>query len=116
MMNREDIITYIDFTCPKCQKEQSVSSKCIQCGYLFPLIYISEEIKKEAKEIIDKFAKALEKVSIEEARVERDEDRRIEKEGEAEEAELNSDFRKIMLENAPDKNDDCIVAEKGEWV
>jgi len=70
------------------------------------------EIKKQAKEVIDNFAKSLEKIKIEEARVERGEDRREEKEGE----EGDGDFRKIMFENAPKKRDECIEAEKGGWV
>jgi Asp-tRNA(Asn)/Glu-tRNA(Gln) amidotransferase C subunit len=69
-------------------------------------------IKKQAKEIMDNFASALEKVKVEESRVEREEDRR--KEGNGEEAD--SDFRKIMLENAPEKDEDCIKAEKGGWL
>jgi Asp-tRNA(Asn)/Glu-tRNA(Gln) amidotransferase C subunit len=71
-----------------------------------------EEIKKQAKEIMDNFASALEKVKVEEGRVEREADRREEKRGE----EADSDFRKIMFENAPEKEGDCIKAEKGGWV
>ncbi len=71
-----------------------------------------EEIKKQAKEIIDKFARALEKVKVEEARVERDEDRRVEREG----VSCDNDFRKIMFENAPEKENECIKAEKGGWL
>lgn len=70
-----------------------------------------EEIKKQAKDIIDSFVSELEKIEIEEENVERDEDRRQEKEL----SEPDSDFRKIILENAPDKKGDCIVAEKGKW-
>lgn len=73
-----------------------------------------EAIKKQAKDILDNFVTALEKVKAEDVRVEREEDRR--KERESEESELNSDFRKIMLENAPKTKDDCIEAEKGGWV
>ena len=71
-----------------------------------------EEIKKQAKDIIDNFARALEKVKVEEVRVERDEDRR--KEGEGKKAD--SDFRKIMFENAPKTKDECVEAEKGSWL
>ena len=90
-----------------------------------------EEIKKQAKEIIDNFARALEKVKVEEVRVKREEDRRQEKEGQG----ASSDFRKIMFENfrnkdisdsarksikdfrhAPEKEGECIKAEKGGWV
>ena len=71
-----------------------------------------EEIRKQAKDILGKFVGALEKVKVEEARVEREEDRRQEKEG----LEGNSNFRKIMLENAPQKSGECIEAEKGGWL
>jgi len=71
-----------------------------------------EEIKLQAKRIIDKFSKALEKVSVEETRVEREEDRRQEKEGE----EADSEFRKIMFENAPKKSGEYVEAEKGSWL
>ncbi len=71
-----------------------------------------EKIKKEAKRILDKFAKALEKVKEkDEYFVERDEDRR--KEGDGKEGE--SDFRKLFFENAPNKNKDFILAERGNW-
>jgi len=71
-----------------------------------------EQIRKQAKEILDKFSRALEKVSVEETRVEREEDRREEKEGE----EGNSDFRKIMFENAPKRKGEFLEAEKGGWL
>jgi len=78
-----------------------------------------EEIKKQAKEIMDNFASALEKVKVEEARVEREEDRRKEKailsQKESKESE-SEEFRKIMFENAPEKAGDCIKAEKGGWL
>ena len=70
-----------------------------------------DTIKKQAKEILDKFSKALEKVKIEEAKVERPEDRRQEKDG----GEADPEFRKIMFQNAPETKDDCIQGEKGEW-
>jgi len=69
-------------------------------------------IQKEAREILDKFAKALEKIKdIPDSFVEREEDRREEKEGK----EPNSDFRKIFFENAPATKKDSIQAEKGGW-
>ena len=71
------------------------------------------EIEESAKEILDKFANALEGISIEEARVERENDRREE---EKEAVVPDKDFRKIMLENAPRKKNDCIEAEKGGWI
>lgn len=71
-----------------------------------------EEIRKEAKEILDKFAKALAVVKdIPDSFVERDEDRRKEREGE----KPDEDFRKIFFENAPATKKECIEAEKGGW-
>ena len=75
-----------------------------------------KEIEKSAKEILDKFALALEKAGIkeaEESRVEREEDRREEAK---ESIPPDKDFRKIMLENAPKTKNNCIEAEKGGWV
>ena len=71
-----------------------------------------EEIKKQAKKIMDDFAAALEKAGVKEevVFVEREEDRREEKD-EAYDAE----FREIMLKNAPEVKDDFLIAEKGEW-
>ena len=69
-----------------------------------------EAIKKQAKTILDRFAKALEGIKTEEAIIERDESMR--EEG-GEKLEIN---REVMFENAPKKKDDCIEAEKGGWV
>ncbi len=68
------------------------------------------EIKKQAKEILDKFAKALEKVKTEDNfYVERDETER-------EEIDIKcEDFKEQLLDNAPRKNKDFIIAEKGSW-
>jgi len=72
-----------------------------------------EQIEKEAKEILDKFSKALASVKLEgeEWNVEREEDRREEKEG----MDCDETFRKIMFENAPQKSEDFIIAEKKKW-
>jgi predicted Asp-tRNA(Asn)/Glu-tRNA(Gln) amidotransferase subunit C len=70
-----------------------------------------EDIKKQAKKIIDNFVNALEKVKFKEELVERDNDRREEKGT----TSSNEEFRKIILENAPDTKEGCIVAEKGKW-
>ncbi len=71
-----------------------------------------EEIKREAKLILDKFAKALEKIKTEESFVEREEDRRKERE---QEEKPDSEFRKIFFENAPATKKECIEAERGKW-
>ena len=69
-----------------------------------------EEIKKQAKCIINNFSKKLSKVGkIQEPVVEREK-------GEREEGmRCNEIDREIMFENAPAKNKDFIIAEKGEW-
>lgn len=70
-----------------------------------------EEIKKEAKKIMDSFSKKLDKVGkIEETFIERGECER----NEGKEKPLEID-REIFFENAPNKNKDFIVAEKGGW-
>ena len=74
----------------------------------------TEQIRKEAKQLLDKFSKALERVkNDEESNVIRDNDRR--KEGEGTRNEANSEFRKIMFENAPQHDEEFIIAEKKTW-
>ncbi|MFA5020029.1 MAG: hypothetical protein WC533_02935 [Candidatus Pacearchaeota archaeon] len=73
-----------------------------------------EEIKHQAKKIMDDFALTLEKLpDIPEALVEREKDVRDESE---DEVCSDSDFRDTMLKNAPKVKDDCVLAEKGAWV
>jgi len=78
------------------------------------MVVNQETIQKQAKEILDKFSKELDKVKeqVGETFVEREEDRREEGEGK----EGDSYFRETMLKNAPSKEGDFIVAEKGKWV
>lgn len=71
-----------------------------------------EQIKQQAKQIIDNFVSALEKIETKEEPVERKDDRRTEKTP----METDKGFRKTMFENAPNKKGDCITAEKGKWV
>ena len=75
-----------------------------------------EEIKKQAKGIVDNFSKKLSKVGeTQESVVEREKCER--EEG----GECNDIDRGIMFRNAPDtqtgtsKNKDFIIAEKGKW-
>ena len=71
-----------------------------------------KQLEEETKKLLDKFSKALASVkSSEEWNVEREEDRRKEKAGK----ECDETFRKIMLENAPQHDDDFIIAEKKTW-
>jgi len=71
-----------------------------------------EDIRKQAKNIMNSFSKKLSKIDrkIEEPLIERGSGQR--EEGEKGETEFS---REIMFENAPDKNKDFIVAEKKKW-
>jgi hypothetical protein len=91
------------------------------------------EIQKQAKEILDKFAKSLEKIEKQSKSkdevpyLDRDEFERIEgsnsKESEAskiaskssEPTQSKNNFKKAILENAPKSNQDFILTEKGSW-
>ncbi len=70
-----------------------------------------DEIAKEARIILDKFAKALENVETSESFVERKEMTRKEFEGNL----PDESFREIFFQNAPATKNDCIQAEKGAW-
>jgi len=70
-----------------------------------------EDIKKQAKGIMDSFSKKLSKLKdIPEPVIEREECER--QEGEGKSLELD---KEIMFENAPNKNKDFILAEKKTW-
>ncbi len=75
-----------------------------------------KEIEQQAKQILDKFARALEKVKTskfeKESYVDREEFMREEKEGK----ESDNEFKKRMLENSHKHNNDFIIAEKGDWI
>ena len=74
-----------------------------------------ELIEKQAKEILDMFAKALEKVEKEKGEIEnyvdRDEFERVEANGKI----CDDGFKKRILDNAPNHDDDFVIAEKGGW-
>ena len=78
---------------------------------------VSEEekgsIKQEAKRIMDAFAKALSKADS--AKVDENLRRVKQKRKEKKEQECDEAFRKIFMDNAPNKDDDFILAEKGKW-
>ena len=71
-----------------------------------------EEIKKQAKGIMDDFSKKLDKVGkqVGEPLVERDACER--EEGSCKGTGID---REIMFENAPEKSDGFILGEKGKW-
>tara|TARA_Y100000034_G_C6908659_1_gene422556 strand:+ start:5000 stop:5236 length:237 start_codon:yes stop_codon:yes gene_type:complete len=77
------------------------------------MVLNEEEIRKGAKQILDKFASALEKVDSEkiELGVDREEFERVEGGG----VKCDSDFKKKILQNAPESADDFIIVEKGDW-
>jgi len=83
-----------------------------------------EEIKKEAKEILAKFSKAIGKVKLgkekglkEEVGGFREEATTFEKGSRSPKESKGCDleFREKMFDNAPDTDEDCIVAEKKKW-
>jgi len=76
------------------------------------MVLDEKKIKREAKQILDKFASALSKVDSEkiELGVNRDDFERAEGDGEKCEG-----FKKTILENAPEHDDDFIVVERGSW-
>ena len=72
-----------------------------------------ESIRKEAKEIMDNFMKALSDVEVEEEFIlERENCFREEGEG----VELDEDFKQRFLSNASKTSGDAILANKGAWV
>jgi len=72
-----------------------------------------QEIKEQAKSIIENFSKKLDKANkkISESFIERDQMERSEKNSK----ECDKEFRKLMFENAPNKNENFIIAEKKTW-
>ena len=72
-----------------------------------------QEIKEQAKSIMDSFSKKLSKIDrkITESLIERDDGEREERESRV----CDNEFRKIMFENAGNKNKDFIIAEKKSW-
>ena len=69
-------------------------------------------MEQETKKLLDKFSRALASVKSEkEWNVERPSDRRKDGEGKV----CDNDFRKIMLENAPQHDEDFIIGEKKTW-
>lgn len=72
-----------------------------------------EKIKSDAKKIIDSFSEKLSKVHVldKEPIIERKDFERKEGDGE----NCDNDFKKIMFENAPNKHEDFILAEKKRW-
>jgi len=82
-----------------------------------------KQVKEESKKLILEFGDVIEKLPArKEVFVEREADVREESEDgkslktpPTTHPELRDSFRDLMLKNAPEVKDDCIVAEKGEW-
>jgi len=70
-----------------------------------------EEIKKQAKDLLDDFSSKIDKIKFEEEYFESEEGLREEGDG----WETDPEFRDIMFANAPFVDDDSLVAEKGSW-
>jgi Asp-tRNA(Asn)/Glu-tRNA(Gln) amidotransferase C subunit len=72
----------------------------------------AEKIRKEAKQILDKFGKTLEKVKFKEKEI-KTQVGGFREEGQGKKGDES--FRAAMFRNAPQKNEDHIVAEKKKW-
>ena len=71
-----------------------------------------EKIVNEAKKIMDDFMTALDKVNASEESFGSERDLNIR---EASESEYGKDFKEKILKNAPNKDQDFIIAEKKTW-
>jgi len=73
-----------------------------------------EDIKKQVQGILDSFSKKLSEIKedIKDEGIEREECTRKEKSSKIPQGEFS---RKKMFENAPNKNEDSIIAEKKKW-
>ena len=70
-----------------------------------------EEIKKNAKNLLDEFSSKIAKIETSGAKTDGKENLRIEGSGN----KTDEDFRELMMENAPMVDDGLIIAEKGGW-
>jgi Asp-tRNA(Asn)/Glu-tRNA(Gln) amidotransferase C subunit len=72
-----------------------------------------KEIQKQAKKILDDFSKELSRAGKDagESFIERESGEREEGSGKCD----DNFSRKKMFENAPEKNDNFIIGEKGRW-
>ncbi len=72
-----------------------------------------EAIRAEARGILDKFAKTLDKVKTPKERNVGGND--VGTRTERGSSRPDADFRKRMFANAAQKDEDCIIAEKASW-
>ncbi len=74
-----------------------------------------KEIEEKSKKLILEFGDTLEKLPpIKESFVDRAEFER-EEASDGKDVRCDNTFRDLMFENAPNKNKDFIIAEKGKW-
>jgi predicted Asp-tRNA(Asn)/Glu-tRNA(Gln) amidotransferase subunit C len=73
---------------------------------------LKKEISKEAKKILDDFSKSLEGIEDKKllSAVERDKQTRNETK-----IKCDKEFRKLFLENVPEKEEGFVLAEKKKW-
>ena len=72
-------------------------------------------VEKQAREILDKFAKALERIEgghESDGYVDRDE---FERDESVSSSSSDNGFKQKMLNNAPEHDEDFIIAESKEW-
>jgi Asp-tRNA(Asn)/Glu-tRNA(Gln) amidotransferase C subunit len=70
-----------------------------------------EKIRTEARALLDKFSKSLEKIPELKKKTEKTESFREESQGNP----SNESFKSRILKNAPEKNQDAIISEKAKW-
>ena len=70
-----------------------------------------EDIKKDAKKLLDEFSSNLSKIKTSEPRADAKENLRPEGTG----WKTNEEFREYMMDNAPSVEDNLIIAETGKW-
>ena len=71
-----------------------------------------QKIKQQAREILDKFSKALEGIELKKKDL-KEEIGGFRKEDNGE--VCDEDFRKRMFENAPESQGDFLISEKKKW-
>jgi hypothetical protein len=72
----------------------------------------SQNIKKESRELLDKFGKDLEGVKLSDSKISKH-GISFRKEGKGE--TCDKEFKAIMFKNAKHKNDKYLILEKGSW-
>lgn len=71
----------------------------------------NEDVKKEAKYLLDKFGRDLAKVKMDFKLAGKHGELRVENKG----MKCDNEFRTIMFKNARHKDDECLILEKAHW-